>query len=381
MIKPFIIGMLFLLFPTRDEGRPTSLQRDLTEDYLITGKVDNYDGWIYLGHGDKIKKDINIDSSKVINGEFRFSGKVSGIEAFILGIANRDVKGRILPSKAFIGPFLLSSGHLKFQGDFDWKTPLTAFGTEAQDEYNSFKKKIDPVKNELNKIVQDKYSTKKSDWKKLDSLNTKYPMIINKIREVVKAHVSQFPNSQVSAYIAQSELKNADPDLLKLLYDQLTTAVQQSVYGIALLQLQQAIEPTAVGRISPPFSVPNASGQLFSLANSKGTYTLIDFWASWCAPCRREHPNLVKAFNSYKLKGFKIISISMDTDKASWIKAVAEDKLPWLQLSDLKGLQSETGKNYGIKMLPMNFLIDMNGKIIARDLKGVQLIKKLEEMR
>lgn len=93
-----------------------------------------------------------------------------------------------------------------------------------------------------------------------------------------------------------------------------------------------------------------------------------------------EHPNLIKAYNSYQAKGFKIISISMDTNKALWLKAVNEDKLSWLQLSDLKGMQSETRKKYGVTLLPMNFLIDKEGKIIARDLRGMELINKLKEV-
>ncbi|NQX40842.1 Thiol-disulfide isomerase or thioredoxin [Pedobacter steynii] len=381
MIKTLLTGIFLILFSTSNYTKALTAQIDTADNYSITGKIRNYNnGWIYLSHTDKLKKDMRTDSALVINGEFSFSGKISGIAPFILGIPNKDKKGKILPSITYKGPFILSSGHLYIEGEFDWRSPLTAFGTSAQDEYNAFKKKADPINKKTTKIIDEIGRTKKSDHKKLDSLNARYPLVNEQIHDVVKAYVIQFPNSLVSAYIANINLVNADPATVKTIYDLLTTTVKESPYGKALLQMIQSYESTAVGRISPSFNIPDLKGQLMSLEANKGSYTLIDFWASWCGPCRMEHPNLIKAYNSYQAKGFKIISISMDTDKGSWLKAINEDQLPWLQVSDLKGIQSETGKKYGITVLPMNFLIDQEGKIIARNLRGTQLMNKLKEV-
>lgn len=351
MIKIALSGICLLLFLSSNYVKAFSIQNDSLANYSITGKVRNYnDGWIYLAHGDGLKKDIKVDSARILNGAFSFSGKVSGIEPFLLGVHNRDSKGKTLPSINFQGPFILSPGHLYLEGSFDWRSPFVASGNKAQDEYNIFMKNLKLVKNNLERI------------------------------ELVKAHVIQFPNSLVSAYIAKRELVNTDQDILKFVYNTLTLNVKESVYGKALLPIIQIAETTAVGRNVPSFSIPDTGGQIVSLEKVMGTYTLIDFWASWCGPCRSENPYLIEAYKSYHTKGFRIISISMDTDKKSWLKAIDEDKLTWVQVSDLKGIQSEIGKKYGITVIPMNFLINKDGKIIAKNLKGKDLIKKLEEV-
>ncbi|MCX2449657.1 TlpA disulfide reductase family protein [Pedobacter sp. PLR] len=378
MIKTLLAGMLLILSSGSNDVKGLTAPVDSASSYLITGKIRNYNNeWIYLGHSDNIKRGMRIDSAKVINGEFSFSGEISGIAPFILGIHDKDNKGKIRPSVMYQGPFILSPGHLYTGGEFDGQSPLTAYGTKAQDEYNAFSKKVGPLQKKLTNILGERNGTK---TKRPDSLNTRYRLVGNQIKDAVKAHVIQFPNSLVSAYIAKLNLENADATTIKSVYDPLTSTVKESVYGIALLQMLQSNELTSIDRILPSFNIPDLKGQLVSLEDSRGSYTLIDFWASWCGPCRMEHPNLIKAYNSYQAKGFKIISISMDTNKALWLKAVNEDKLSWLQLSDLKGMQSETRKKYGITLLPMNFLIDKEGKIIARDLRGMELINKLEEV-
>lgn len=381
MINTLTAVVLLILSSGDNYVKAQTAQIDSTENYSITGKIRNYNnGWIYLAHSDNLKKDKRIDSTKVVNGKFSFSGNISEIMPFILGIHLKDGKGKILPSITYKGPFILSPGHLYIEGEFDWRSPLTAFGTKAQDEYNVFKKKEDRLNNKITKIIGEIERTKKSDRKTLDSLNTQYPFVKNQIKDVVKTHVIQFPNSLVSAYIVKINLENTDPTIVKPIYNMLTTMVKESVYGKAVLEMIRLSESTAIGSIPPSFNIPDLNGQPVSLEAYKGSYTLIDFWASWCGPCRREHPNLIQAYKNYQAKGFKIISISMDTDKASWLKAIDEDKLPWQQVSDLKGSQSETRKKYGITVLPMNFLIDKEGKIIARDLRGMQLTNKLKEV-
>ncbi|WP_182953918.1 TlpA disulfide reductase family protein [Pedobacter gandavensis] len=381
MLKTVLAVMLLILSSRSTDVKALTIQIDSATSYLITGKIRNYNnGLVYLRHGDNLKNGLRVDSAKVLNGEFSFSGEISGIAPFLLGVHGKDNKGRIMPSIIYQEPFILSPGHLYFEGDFDGRAPFIAFGTKSQDEYNIFRRKIDPLNKKRTNISGKRNGLKSSATKKLDSLSLQERLVENQIKDALRDHAIRFPNSLVSAYIAKSNLENADVSTIKPIYEALTSVVKESVYGKALLQMLQLSELTGIDHILPSFKLPDSKGQLVSLEEHKGSYSLIDFWASWCGPCRLEHPNLIKAYNAYQAKGFKIISISMDTNKARWLKAVTEDKLSWQQLSDLKGMESETRKMFGITTIPMNFLIDKEGKIIARNLRGTELINKLKEL-
>lgn len=273
MIKTLLAGMLLRLSSGSNDVKGLTAQVDSASSYLITGKIRNYNNeWIYLGHNDNLKRGMRIDSTKVINGEFSFSGEISGIAPFILGIHDKDNKGKIRPSIIFKGPLILSPGHLLIGGEFDGRSQLTAFGTKAQDEYNAFSKKIDPLQKKITNILGARNGTKTSDSKRLDSLNTRYRLVGNQIRDAVKAHVIQFPNSLVSSYIAKLNMENADATTIKSVYDPLTSTVKESVYGIALLQMLQLNELTGIGRVLPSFNIPDLKGQLVSLEDYKGSY-------------------------------------------------------------------------------------------------------------
>jgi len=151
--------------------------------------------------------------------------------------------------------------------------------------------------------------------------------------------------------------------------------------GPGAIQQQQPSEGgTAVGATAPPISLPTPEGNTVSLASLKGKYVLVDFWASWCGPCRAENPNVVAAFNKFKGKNFTILGVSLDSDKERWMKAIKDDELAWTHVSDLKKWESVAARDYGVESIPANFLVDPNGKIIARDLRADALEAKLAEV-
>jgi len=160
----------------------------------------------------------------------------------------------------------------------------------------------------------------------------------------------------------------------------LDTSLNSSIYTQSLKNRVTLLKSVDIGQPAPDFTLSDTTGNPFGLSDIKGGYLLVDFWASWCSPCRAENPNIVKVFKAYNNKGFNILGVSFDTNRDKWIQAIKDDNLTWHHVSDLKGWGNAAGKLYGIMSIPANVLLDPDRKIIAHNLKGEELMKRLEEL-
>ncbi|KUG07228.1 TlpA disulfide reductase family protein [Solirubrum puertoriconensis] len=196
-----------------------------------------------------------------------------------------------------------------------------------------------------------------------------------------KQLISQHPTSLVAAY-ATVDLSgySREEALLDSLTNHFAAALPNSRYTQVLLDRQQARQATAVGKPAPELSLPGPDGQPVALSSLRGRYVLVDFWASWCKPCRQENPAMVKLYQQYKQKGFEVYAVSLDDSREKWLKAIAADQLPWIQVSDLQGFSSPSAEVYDARAIPLTVLLDPQGRVVAKDLRGKQLEEKLAKL-
>ena len=340
--------------------------------YLLKGNIAGARGKVYLGH-EVNGNAVTIDSTNLINGSFLFRGSVK--DAGFYSLSNKSLKYPI--------SFILENSAITVTKSTDSLAPVKVTGSSAQDVYMGFYdgpwKKITEKAGDIYGRLDLAEKKGKVDTATRAGFDREFSSLDTLNQAAVKAYVSKHPASVGSAAIIFDRfISYANFPVAKDLFSLLSKNVQQSAMGNQITKAFQLDAKTAKGKPAPVFSMTDTAGKVVSLADFKGKYVMIDFWASWCGPCRKENPNVVAAYKKYHDKGFEILGVSLDSNKESWLKAIRADGLAWTHVSDLKGWSNAAAAEYGVKAVPASFLLDPEGKVVGKDLRGEELNKTLE---
>jgi len=299
-------------------------------------------------------------------GVFILRGHVKEPSLIILNFSSAQKK-----SSLFVGNETIS-----VSGDIENLGTLQVKGSMSEDDFILFEHTFNNYFAQLNQLSQ--LSNAPDAASKRDSIGQAYQQVAMEIQTRVDNFIQQKKSSYVSPFllVVVNQLSD-DIFLLERRYNSLSPEVQQSIYGTYIREQIDNGKVGAIGTEAIDFTQADTAGLPVSLSSFKGKYVLVDFWASWCKPCRMENPNVLSAYERFKAKNFTVLGVSLDRSREAWIKAIQDDKLAWSQVSDLKFWNNAVAQQYRIQQIPQNFLIDPNGKIVGKNLRGADLDSKL----
>lgn len=347
-------------------------------------KVNAHIEWVYFQY--MVSGERKLDSVYLKNKKYRFSGKVPEPQAGRLWVkyyAGEDGKIPAINFPRDNAAIFLEKGKIKVVS-IDSFSNIKVSGSETHDAYLVLNTALKPF-NQRMEALYARYNEyrKNKDEANIKKITEEINTLNDEMKESVYAdYVRKNPHSPLAVYaVRQFAGWDIDPDKTEPLFNVLPAATQSWPSAVELRERIETAKKTGIGRIAMDFTQNDTIGRPVTLSSLRGKYLLIDFWASWCGPCRVENPNVVKAFHKYKDKGFHIVGVSLDRpgQKEKWLKAIYDDQLEWTHVSDLKFWDNAVAVQYGIRAIPQNLLLDPEGKIIAKNLRGEELDKKLEE--
>lgn len=332
-----------------------------SDGYILNGKINGktpakiflqeyYDG-----------KMLTIDSSEFINGEFHFEGTVDFPQRFFLKVGDKK------PMQFFI-----ENSEITITGNIDSLRNLNFEGSTIHDKFMQFNKLAGAFDNKLNKVHK---KFKKEHNKELSKiLENKLDSIFEAKTNFIKEYIKTNGNCVLAPFlINQNLIYTIELDELEELTNSISPDLKDSKYTQKLIKRISLLRTLQPGNPAPLFTQNDTKDNPVNLSDFKGKYLLIDFWASWCGPCRRANPTIVETYNKYKNKNFTILGISLDGDKSKWLGAIEKDNLTWTHVSTLEGWANPVSKQYGVASIPHAILIDPEGNIVKRGIHAEDL--------
>lgn len=313
-----------------------------------------------------------VDSAVLDGGKFAFKGKMP----------LPDIRFFRLNQKDYFAQFFLDNADISVKANKDSLRSTKITGSPSQDIFQIFINEMQKL-NKDGTALQGKYQNAMQTGNTSEAEKAKIDLqaMMDNNMVYTKNFVKEHSTSVVSAYITLVQLSSQlDGTELESIVSKYPPEISTSEYVVKLKEIVLEQKKTAVGVVAPDFTMKTPEGKPLALSSYRGKIVLVDFWASWCGPCRQENPNLVRLYQQYHPKGFEILGVSLDRTKEEWVKAIQVDQLTWSHVSDLQFWQNSAARLYSVNVVPQSFLLDKDGKILAKILKPGQLEGKLKEL-
>ena len=365
LLAPFIILIIFIFGCSSGSN-----------EYTLNGTINLEDGQSVLLFGvDDESQLMPIDTVKVEAGTFSFSGSAKYPEMHYLNF--EGVRSLL--------PLVIEPGIITVQVNKDSIQNASVRGTKSNIDVSQFLEEVSTFNMALREISFElRNAMVQKDSLNISDLQDQYDNMLAKLTDFELSYINDNPDSYVSSLILEQQVTSGQIDSAEaqILFDQLNENIKKTKSGQNIQKLlnpeeiQKNTEFPGVGEVAPDFKAPSPDGKLVSLYDIKKKFTLIDFWASWCKPCRDQSPELVKLYNTYQNKGFTIVSVSLDSNNERWLRAIKDDNLNWKHVSNLERWKDPIAAEYNVRSIPEVFLIDDNGTVLARshDLKSIKSI-------
>lgn len=351
-----------------------------TKPFTVTGTVKRATPGSYVYLENNTQPTRKIDSAKIDNSNaFTLKSNVAdGGEVLVLNVGGNQKMALLVEGGETLN--VVADG-FKMNAKTGEVGKATVTGSKNMEYYD----KLMTLRNNMESRVatwnkQIAAATEKKDNKRIAQIEEEYQKAEAEVVSKVKAMLPEMGTSLVSLFALNFINIDTDFDTYDQLAERFKKDNPNSPHAQALIGRVTRIKGVMVGSVAPDIALSDTTGKAVPLSSLRGKYVLLDFWASWCGPCRAENPNVVRMYNKFKDKGFTIYSVSLDRTKGEWERAIRNDNLPWTHVSDLKFWQSAAAQQYGVQAIPATFLLDKEGKIIAKNLRGDALEAKLDEV-
>jgi len=353
-----------------------------TPGFKITGQIGKLDGpKVYLSYMTEGKD--HTDSATLVNGVFHFSGQMHPYSSVRMALDHKGVGREIATHGGDVIYFHFGNETLNISSEDSLENAQMS-GSKTYDEYAAYAKAVGPMPWDIDKISNAEIAAAPELTGDTAFTNQVARHHFKMIADFQQKNL-EFAKTHPNSYFAPVALFGTAANdktvaIAEQVFKTFSPQIQATDNGKTIQEFINAHYRLKIGGTAPVFSQLNPEGKSISLASYKGKIVLIDFWASWCSPCRQEIPNLVSQYKMYKDKGFEILSVSLDNNRDKWLKAVQQEGMAWPQVCDLNGQNNNVARLYGVSAIPATFLVDRDGKLINTGLRGEDLNKRLAEL-